>query len=448
MTLLDADVLAEFSPVGLKDRRAWFAVRLRPRAAAAEKGVQLVLTIDRSSSMAGSKLEQARIAAMAVVQMMGDDDKLAILSFDEHVEVVLRWTRTDKNGKRLARQLLTMLQAGRGTALYAATEQSLALANEMARGHAVLITDGFPYSGITEADQIIAMTTRRSGAATLTTIGVGSELDAALLVAMAGVGGGRFLHLDEHGNLAATLGGELATVRGAATGKIDFRLQTARGFSIATVPHYASLLDTVEPPSTAGAILAPAVSAEEQLIPFELAWTSDLDPREHQAALVTLRVQALGSSAVEVIELPIRLAVAPERGAMNATTTRAVCEIMAGRALHHAALGVDPPKLTVRLLADAASWIRGRAGAASLDPLRDLGPMLRVLAVAQELFDQEDVDAPLLHACAVGLAKHYDASLGSRNGMLDELRSEPMTMGSNIGTNIGSRIQPVKPVRK
>ena len=229
MTLLDADVLAEFSPVGLKDRRAWFAVRLRPRAAAAEKGVQLVLTIDRSSSMAGSKLEQARIAAMAVVQMMGDDDKLAILSFDEHVEVVLRWTRTDKNGKRLARQLLTMLQAGRGTALYAATEQSLALANEMARGHAVLITDGFPYSGITEADQILSMTTRRSGAATLTTIGVGSELDAALLVAMAGVGGGRFLHLDEHGNLAATLGGELATVRGAATGKIDFRLQTARG---------------------------------------------------------------------------------------------------------------------------------------------------------------------------------------------------------------------------
>jgi len=62
--------------------------------------------------------------------------------------------------------------------------------------------------------------------------------------------------------------------------------------------------------------------------------------------------------------------------------TRAVCDVVAGNALYRAALGEEDGDVLDRALGDAAGWIRGRAGAAGLDPARDLGPMLRVLAVA------------------------------------------------------------------
>ncbi|MDQ3035987.1 MAG: VWA domain-containing protein, partial [Myxococcota bacterium] len=308
MNLLDAEVLPEIDPVGPRDRRAWFALRMRPRVPASEPGVQFVLAIDRSSSMRGDKLEQARLAATVLIEMLRAEDELAILAFDEHVRVMLPPQRADWRGKNAARLVIAGMQAGRGTALHGAAQQSLALANQLSHGHAILITDGFPYTGITDAAKIIAMVGEEAGLATLTTIGVGSELDASLLAAMAGVGGGRFLHVDAGGDLVGTVGGELATVRGAVTGRVQLCIRGARGVAIATAPHYASVRTTSDGRSVLTATLAPAVDGEERLVAFELAWERELGVGAHQVALVTVEVGLPGSTSAEHLELPVRLA--------------------------------------------------------------------------------------------------------------------------------------------
>ncbi len=448
MALLDAAVLPEFSAISVADRRAWFALRLRPRLALAQRGVRIVLALDRSSSMTGQKFEHARIAAMVVIQMMSDEDELAILTFDATVEVLLPPMRADAAGKRAAHGAILGLAVGEGTALYRATQQSLALAEQMGGGHAILLTDGFPFTGITDGEQILAMTAKGSTSATLTTIGVGSGLDAALLAAMAGMGGGRFLHVDEGGYLPATLGAELTTVRGAVTGKIDFALRAAPGYSISAMPHYASTKRASETPPLATGTLAPAVTNEEHLVPFELAWTSDLALGEQQIGLITLAIGVRGSTEHEVLEVPVMLRVDAARGAMSAVVTCGVCEVVAGKVLHDAGVGEESARRSVRRLGDAAAWIRGRASAAGLDPERDLGPMLRVLGMARAAFEENEADVPVLHACAAGIAKRYDASVGSRSGLLGDLRSEAQSMGSDMGTNIGSRIEPIRPKQK
>lgn len=442
MSLIDAEVLPEIDPIGPSDRRAWFALRLRPRALPEVTGVHIVLTIDRSSSMRGEKLAHATHAASVLVDMLGEGDELAILSFDEHVRIELPRHRADEAGKTAAHLVLAGLAAGHGTSLHDAAEQSFALANGMARGHAILITDGFPYCGITDAGQIVAMVGQKVGAATLTTIGVGTELDASLLAAMAGVGGGRFLHVDEGGDLVGTLGGELATLRGAVSTKMKLEIRAARGFSIRTVPHYAMVNDSEGAPSSASATLAPAVVGEQHMVPFELAWAGALDVRDHQVALVTIEVGAPGSSAREVLEVRVRLKVGATRGGMDGVVTRAVCEIVAGRALHEAAVADETAHVIDRVLADAAGWIRGRAGAAGLDPLRELGPTLHVLAIAQILFQHEVPDAPLIRACAEGLSKRYDPGIGTMKSMLDAMRTDTQTIGAAAAKRVATHRPP------
>ena len=437
MSLLDAEVVPEIEGLGISDRRAWFAVRLRPQVAASESGVRLVLTLDRSSSMAGHDFTQARAAARVLVHLLSAEDELALVVFDEQVHVALTPRAMDEAGKAAATAVLAGLTTGRGTALFDAAKVSLALAGELRHGHVILITDGFPFSGITDLGQLLEMTRTTAGAATLTTIGVGSDLDGALLCAMAGVAGGRFLHLEEHGDFVMTLGGELATVQDAVTGKLECEVRSAQGFSIATMPHYA--------PSRAGesgslrnAMLAPVVESVEVVVPFELEWDSALGPGEHRAALVTVNVGAPGAAATQVLELPVRVVVGRARGAMNGTVTRAVCEIMAGRALHQAALGEDQPLMCVRLLADAAGWVRGRASAAGLDLRGDLAPTLRLLDATQGLFQAGRADAPLLHACAEGVAKRYDASIGSKVSLMEDLRTDGQRKGSLMASRVDS----------
>lgn len=449
MNLLDAEVLSEIDPVGPRDRRAWFALRMRPRVPASERGVQVVLAIDRSSSMRGAKLEQARLAATVLVEMLRDEDQLAILAFDEHVRVMLPPHRADARGKIAARLVIAGVQAGRGTALHDAAKQSLALANELPSGHAILITDGFPFSGITDASQIIAMVGADTGRATLSTVGVGSDLDASLLAAMAGVGGGRFLHVDAGGDLVGTLGGELATVRGAVTGRIQLRIRGARGVAITTAPHYAAIEPAAvrsagDGRSLATATLAPAVLGEERLVAFELSWERSLEVGAHHVALVTVEVGLPGSASPEHLELPVRLTIGAARGAMSPVVTLAACELMAGRALHQAALGEDPQHVLDRVLSDAAGWIRGRASAAGLDPGRDLGPTLHVLAIAQLLFQNQIEDAPLLRAYAEGIAKHYDAAIGTGGSVLCDLRTRTQMIGCDAALRTSEIMLPVK----
>nr|MDQ3034368.1 hypothetical protein [Myxococcota bacterium] len=91
--------------------------------------------------------------------------------------------------------------------------------------------------------------------------------------------------------------------------------------------------------------------------------------------------------------------------------------------LHQAALGEEPQHVLDRVLSDAAGWIRGRASAAGLDPRRDLGPSLHVLAIAQILFQNQVEDAPLLRAYAEGIGKRYDAAIGTGVSVLADIRT-------------------------
>src|SRR5262245_41187656 len=64
-------------------------VGLSGRAAAARTrrpAVNICIAIDRSGSMAGDKLTQARQGAIAALRRLGQDDKVSVVAYDDTVE--------------------------------------------------------------------------------------------------------------------------------------------------------------------------------------------------------------------------------------------------------------------------------------------------------------------------------------------------------------------------
>ncbi|MEE8549986.1 MAG: VWA domain-containing protein, partial [Gemmatimonadota bacterium] len=55
-------------------------------------GIAIVLTFDVSGSMAGSPLEQARLAGRALIEQLGGDDQAAVVTFASSVQIVQHFT--------------------------------------------------------------------------------------------------------------------------------------------------------------------------------------------------------------------------------------------------------------------------------------------------------------------------------------------------------------------
>jgi Ca-activated chloride channel family protein len=79
--------------------------------------VNLGLVIDRSGSMRGDRLEKAKEAALMVVDSLGSDDILSIITYDSSVEVLVPPTALhDKDA--IKRRIMAISDRG-STALFA-----------------------------------------------------------------------------------------------------------------------------------------------------------------------------------------------------------------------------------------------------------------------------------------------------------------------------------------
>ncbi len=126
-------------------RAADFEVRDRGRAqavelvAAGDARLHAVLVLDRSASMAGVKLEQARQAARALLGALRDDDRVSLLAFADRFELVAGPAAE----RGAAAAALDGLRTSGGTALYDALFAGLLLADTRnGRPVVLILSDG------------------------------------------------------------------------------------------------------------------------------------------------------------------------------------------------------------------------------------------------------------------------------------------------------------------
>jgi Ca-activated chloride channel homolog len=173
----------------------------------------IVFVVDRSGSMAGEKMEQARAALHYIVGQLGADDRFSIVSFDDRLESFAP-TLQPVTGETVhrARIFVDDLTARDATDLDAGLELGLKILRDATprRGAArllVFLTDGLPTAGRTDPIEIVNRGERnnRRVEARLHVFGVGYDVNTHLLDQLAEKGRGSVTYVQPGEDLELVL---------------------------------------------------------------------------------------------------------------------------------------------------------------------------------------------------------------------------------------------------
>ena len=172
----------------------------------------IVFVFDRSGSMSGEKIEQARNALQFILGQLNENDRFSIVSFNDRLswlspslKPVNRQTLAD------ARRFVDRLEAGGSTDLEAALRAGLEiLGDRESRGApriVVFLTDGLPTAGVTDAATIARLVTDANARveARLHVFGVGYDVNTHLLDRLSADNGGSVTYVQPGENLEVVL---------------------------------------------------------------------------------------------------------------------------------------------------------------------------------------------------------------------------------------------------
>lgn len=162
----------------------------------------LVISMDRSGSMSGSKIVIAREAAARAVELLRNDDTFGFTAFDHELwEVIPVGPLRDK--QEAIDQILSIPVAG-GTDIFPSVAKAYEdLADlKLQRKHIILLTDG-QSSMPPDYEDVIAE--GKNTNVTLSTVAIGSDADNPLLEELAELGGGRFYNAVDESTVPAIL---------------------------------------------------------------------------------------------------------------------------------------------------------------------------------------------------------------------------------------------------
>jgi Ca-activated chloride channel family protein len=172
----------------------------------------IVFIIDRSGSMSGEKIEQARNALHFILGQLNEADRFSIVGFDHHLSILAHTLQpVDKQTLADARWFVDRLTADGNTDLDAALQAGLEILGrskyEEATKIIVFLTDGLPTAGVTDESLIAHRVSEANGIqeARLHVFGVGYDVNTHLLDHLAADNGGTVTYVQPGENLEAVL---------------------------------------------------------------------------------------------------------------------------------------------------------------------------------------------------------------------------------------------------
>ena len=267
--------------------------------------LNLALVIDRSGSMAGRKLSYARKAARFLAGELTTRDRLAIVTFDGEVQVVVPSTPVADPLAFIA--AINTIHSGGCTALFdgwlAGAMQVAEHLEPNALNRVLLLSDGQANEGLTNTAEIAAKVAGLTAKGISTSaFGLGDGFDEDLMGAMATSGDGTLAFIESPGQLPDLYASELQGLANTLGKRVSIGIRTKQGAELFDV---LNDLDATE----AGNYRLPNLRAGQELnvgVRLQLpAWMPN-----QEIASVRLAWDAPGSAErqtlIEHLTLPVK----------------------------------------------------------------------------------------------------------------------------------------------
>jgi Ca-activated chloride channel homolog len=165
------------------------------------EGTAVVLIIDKSSSMEGRKIELARLAAIGVVDNLRPIDQVGVLIFDNSFQWAVPLRRAED--RPLIKRLISGITPDGGTQISPALNEAFRriLPANATFKHIVLLTDGISEEG----DSLDLSREALLKKVTISTVGLGQDVNRAYLEKVAQYAGGKSYFLNEPAGLEQIL---------------------------------------------------------------------------------------------------------------------------------------------------------------------------------------------------------------------------------------------------
>lgn len=307
--------------------------------------LSLAIVIDRSGSMSGAPIENAKAAALSMLRQLDRGDAFSVVSYSSSARTVLAMQRATESSKAAARAAIETIDASGGTCISCGLEAGAAEVERspVAGGlrRMLLISDGQANAGVYNRDELAALAARTAaGGVSISTAGVGLDFDEATMRRLAEVGRGNYYFVEDTVALSAMFARELAALGQTVAADVQLRVIERPGVRVEGAYGYPMT-------RTAGGAVVPVadlragdvrkivlrirVSAAQPgaltLADLALDWRQVADGAPGAARAV---------AAVDIVDDPAAVAASVDPAAM-----RAIEQALSARAIEEAAAAFD-----------------------------------------------------------------------------------------------------------
>ncbi len=221
-------------------------------AADTARNVDMVIVLDRSGSMQGKKLNDARAAVLKLLGKLSDKDRFGLVSYANGVVKHTGLVNVTPSERTRLKTLVRGIRAGGGTNLGAGLrigiDTLLSAEKSDSLGKVLLISDGLANQGVTDPNALGAMASLAvENAFAVSTVGVGNDFNEQLMTLLADRGSGSYHYMENPNAFANVFETEFKQTRRIAASGVavetflapSVRLVKASGYPIIHKDGYA-----------------------------------------------------------------------------------------------------------------------------------------------------------------------------------------------------------------